>query len=264
MENKKRTKRGFTLIELLVVIAIIALLVSILMPALAKAREMARRAVCLVNLRGLMTTYIMYCDDNEGKMPNSWARGVGQAGTYPYSWVYCPDPAEPDRLVQEEAIKQGVLFPYIETVDFYHCPTAKPEELVTYSIVITMAGDEHECVTDEYINHKIGKIQSPASRFVFVDEGKWPGSPWGLHRPDCSAHPGYWWDQPTIRHSDGTTWGFADGHAEYYKWQDKATIELALRTDVHDGWVTIPATTDSPNDYDWLGRGIFGSQYKVP
>ncbi len=59
-------KKGFTLIELLVVISIIALLVSILMPALSRARESARNSLCQSNLRqyGLATT--MYTSDNNG------------------------------------------------------------------------------------------------------------------------------------------------------------------------------------------------------
>lgn len=58
--------QGFTLIELLVVIAIIALLMSILMPALGQAREQARSVVCLTNLRNLGTAVMNYSSDNKG------------------------------------------------------------------------------------------------------------------------------------------------------------------------------------------------------
>jgi len=62
-------RKAFTLVELLVVISIIALLVSILMPALSKAREQAKRVVCSSGLRqiGLLLEY--YCEDNNGKYP---------------------------------------------------------------------------------------------------------------------------------------------------------------------------------------------------
>ncbi len=64
--NKKITK-GFTLIELLVVISIIALLVSILMPALSKARQQAQRVVCMSNMQQWGLIVRMYADDNNGK-----------------------------------------------------------------------------------------------------------------------------------------------------------------------------------------------------
>ena len=63
-------QRGFTLIELLVVISIISLLLALLTPALGKARELGRRAVCLVNLKDLSLAWSMYADDNEGKLVN--------------------------------------------------------------------------------------------------------------------------------------------------------------------------------------------------
>jgi len=62
-------KKGFTLIELLVVIAIIAILASIIMPALGRAREAARRAVCMSNLHNIGLMVLMYANDNEQQLP---------------------------------------------------------------------------------------------------------------------------------------------------------------------------------------------------
>jgi prepilin-type N-terminal cleavage/methylation domain-containing protein len=64
-----RRSKGFTLIELLVVIAIIAILVSILLPSISKARELARRAVCKTNLKGYVSAFVIY-QDAFGKYPS--------------------------------------------------------------------------------------------------------------------------------------------------------------------------------------------------
>ncbi|MHC4624966.1 MAG: type II secretion system protein [Planctomycetota bacterium] len=74
-------RKGFTLIELLVVIAIIALLMSILMPALARVRELAQRVVCGTNLSGITKAMVVYANDDEtSRFPR--AGGVGaQWGT---------------------------------------------------------------------------------------------------------------------------------------------------------------------------------------
>jgi prepilin-type N-terminal cleavage/methylation domain-containing protein/prepilin-type processing-associated H-X9-DG protein len=255
-------RKGFTLIELLVVIAIIAILLSILMPALTNIKEQGKRMVCLSNVRQMTMGWCMYADDNDDKLVGPWARSYPTPpspppSAPPYCWVYSPDKNIPVKM-QNEAIKAGFLFKYIESTKLYKCPTGRLGELVTYSIVESMNGDSSICCLEEnMINRKKSDVRRPSSRLVFLDEGKWPGSPWGLHAGHMT-----WWDQPTIRHSDGTDWGFADGHAEYHKWENKATEELAMRTDLlwDGGWVNLPAK-NSPDDYAWLSKGMFGSIY---
>lgn len=86
-----KRRKGFTLVELLVVIAIIALLVSILMPGLARARELARRAKCMSNLNGLGKAIALYQGQYDDKWP--WLAGTNfnttstgtNAGTDPNS-----------------------------------------------------------------------------------------------------------------------------------------------------------------------------------
>ena len=105
-----RKKLGFTLVELLVVIGIIALLISILRPALNRAREQARLTKCLSNIRNSGMLMTMYADQFKGKLPmhqggGSWLWDVttntrdalAGAATGPRDIMYCPSQVDRDR-----------------------------------------------------------------------------------------------------------------------------------------------------------------------
>jgi len=256
--NRKsgRFLTGFTLIELLVVVAIIALLMAILIPALQTAREHGKRAVCLSNLRQLTLAWIIYADENDGKICTAW---VGR----PDSWVNVAD-RNASEAQQIEAMETGVLFPYVKNLKLYKCPTGVRGEMVTYSIVGSMWGSSTP-ISGEHpeelcIKNRV-QIQRPGERFVFVDEGKWPGSPWGVWHDKPM-----WWDIPTVRHSDGTDWSFADGHSEYHKWRDRRTMDLAVLRAPYENVNPDYASVSQPGneDLEWVQRGIWGKLDYTP
>ena len=121
-------EKGFTLIELLVVISIIALLLSILIPVLSQAREQGKRTVCLFNHRTLVLAWLMYADENDDFL----VRGLASDDPTQPGWVGYTG-ANPNVDQQLEAIKRGVFYRYTENPEVYRCPSAKEDEMRTYS-----------------------------------------------------------------------------------------------------------------------------------
>ncbi len=87
MKALDKRASGFTLIELLVVIAIISLLVTILMPSLQKAKELARNTICCTNLSGIAKAMYYYVEEFQGTLP-MWQQTEDARATPPSDWSY--------------------------------------------------------------------------------------------------------------------------------------------------------------------------------
>jgi len=212
---------GFTLIELLVVIAIIAILMAVLMPALQRAREQGKRAACLNNVKTLALAWIMYADENGGRIPRA---NVTEDPAVTDCWIRKPPgnlPVDAPKEVQLQALRSGVLFKYAPNVKAYRCPVAKSTEMRTYSCIHALNGSNLS--QNAPVIKKMDQIKQPGLRLVFLDDyGEDWDAAWTVHYNQPK-----WWNPIPMRHGKGTVASHADGHCEFYSWTDPRTIEWA-------------------------------------
>lgn len=237
-------RRAFTLIELLVVIAIIAILMSILMPALRAAKDQAYGTVCVHNLRTLSLGWNMYQDENDSKLVEGNCPRWDAFKTNPEPfWVEPPQDAkgtykgEPPSPTQQEewyGIQRGALYVYAKDVDAYYCPADRrrrrnPNKTPwrSYSIAGGMNGEEKNTGRTGRAVKKYTEITSPSSKYVFVEEGEprlWNMGSW-LVNPTGNQ----WIDPLAVWHNKRSCLGWADGHADKHRWVDKSTMDIAQR-----------------------------------
>lgn len=162
MKRKDQRKSGFTLIELLVVIAIISILAAILFPVFARARENARRAGCLSNMKQIGLATIMYTQDYDEKYPqgvmlNSSPRLIPTA-------VALNSPSSGPMWSWYE-----MLYPYTKSVQVYKCPSSGYSGAVVYTANYGANIEMMTNYTSKPIN--IASVEAPASTYLVTDAG---------------------------------------------------------------------------------------------
>ncbi|NIP25460.1 MAG: hypothetical protein GWN67_23260 [Phycisphaerae bacterium] len=250
-------------------------------------RMRAKRLLCLTNLKQLTLAWAQFANDNDGFIVNGAPLGSTACQAYtPTSgdhanetpwvgrdWGYFYNPGQPTlKECQASAIRDGALWPYSQELQLYHCPTGYPTDIRSYGIIDGMNGLRRSGTVAgvHWIKH-MEQIVNPGERIVFIDEG------WVT--PDSFAvvfNQALWWDDPPVRHGEGTAQSFADGHSVWHRWKGRWTVEYGLATyGIHpqnfyppgtplpDGTM-VPATSADYEDLYWIQRGCWGELGYTP
>jgi prepilin-type N-terminal cleavage/methylation domain-containing protein/prepilin-type processing-associated H-X9-DG protein len=253
MNNRRAgPKPGFTLIELLVVIAIIAILASLLLPALSRARMSSQAAACGSNIRQLSLAWLIYSDDNGQLLVNN--SGTTDTRAYRQSWVNnIQDWGTSVENTNPAYVLSGKLATYVNNnLRVYKCPSDQSAaqngpRLRSFSLNSLVGNPliNPNCFNPTWVQfHRMSQFPGPANFYVFVEE-----------HPD-TINDGYfmnrwdvikWGNLPASRHNGAANITWADGHLERHRWIPN-TIRPAVRGGVgSNGFVPSP-----PTDYLWL------------
>lgn len=275
--KKAKNVGAFTLVELLVVISIIAMLLAVLIPALSKARNIARCVVCQSSIRQLSMAWTAYATSNSGRLVGGYAAVSGTSinpqitSDMWYSWVEAPSNANGTLVTfngkdwadapledKDRGIKKGLLYPYVKTLDVYHCGgdprlqnnKGKQPARRSYSIGAGMNAKFNYVK----IAKMISQIRTPSRRYVFVeatDARGWNQGCWDIDAKDNGR--GLVWNNVVAPwHYNRSNWGFADGHAETQIWKDKRTIKLANEPDYNTQKTMIGGASKDNPDLLWI------------
>lgn len=237
---------AFTLIELLMVLALIAVLASLLLPALSRAKGRARDLACQNHLRQLQTCWYLYAVDHVDTLPpnNSvYNLNTGQPLARGASW--CPGNARLD--VEPTNIMDGLLFPYHRSTEIYRCP-ADPSTVETpegqrlpyprtrsYNMSQSVNGwpefDPNLArIIPSYKRLTQIRWPAPSRLMVFLDvhEDAILDALFGIPTLQYFGDRREWWDIPADRHGRGCNLSFADGHVEHWRWRVPKVVRVRL------------------------------------